>query len=75
MLTLQVSAKLPRQCMQSALLSHDCLLSAYGLAKMCDYPCYIVLWKDFPTEFASWQYWYPVQRGITGGIPHAGVDE
>ena len=40
---------------------------------MKDYICYLVLWKGWPPETATWQY--PVQRGITGGIPLAAVDE
>ena len=40
---------------------------------MKDFPQYLILWKDFPPECATWQW--PVQRGVTGGIPRAVVDE
>ena len=32
-----------------------------------DYPQYLILWKEFPPERATWQW--PVQRGVTGGVP------
>ena len=34
---------------------------------------YLVLWKGYPPESASWQY--PVERKGDGGIPHEMVDE
>ena len=40
---------------------------------MKDYVQYLVLWKDFPPECATWQW--PVQRGVKGGVPRAMVDE
>ena len=40
---------------------------------MKDYPQYLILWKDFLPEYASWQW--PTQRGIMGGVPRAVVDE
>ena len=40
---------------------------------MKDYPQFLILWKDFPPECATWQW--PVQRGVTGGVPRAMVDE
>ena len=41
--------------------------------KMKDYPQYLILWKDFPPEVATWQW--PVGRGVTGGVPRAVIDE
>ena len=38
-----------------------------------DYVQYLILWKDYPPECASWQW--PAQRGIKGGVPRAVVDE
>ena len=38
-----------------------------------DYAQYLILWKDFPPECATWQW--PVQRGIKGGVPRHVVDE
>ena len=40
---------------------------------MKDYPQYLVLWKGYSPESASWQW--PTQRGVTSGIPRTVVDE
>mmetsp|Transcript_39973 Transcript_39973/g.80082 ORF Transcript_39973/g.80082 Transcript_39973/m.80082 type:complete len:506 (-) Transcript_39973:208-1725(-) len=41
--------------------------------KKKDYPMYLVLWKGYPPESASWQY--PTERKGDGGIPLEMVDE
>ena len=50
-----------------------CQVGKGKAAKKKDYPQYLVLWKGYPPECASWQW--PAQRGVTGGIPRAFVDE
>ena len=40
---------------------------------MKDYPMYLVLWKGWPPECASWQY--PKARDQPHGIPRSYVDE
>ena len=41
--------------------------------KMKDYPMYLVLWKGWPPELASWQY--PKARDQPNGIPRPSVDK
>lgn len=41
--------------------------------KKKDFPMYLVLWKGYPPESASWQY--PTERKGDGGIPLEMVDE
>ena len=41
--------------------------------KKKNFPMYLVLWKGYPPESASWQY--PTERKNDGGIPLDMVDE
>ena len=38
-----------------------------GKKEPVDYPQFLVLWKGWPPESATWQW--PAQRGVKGGIP------
>ena len=44
-----------------------------GKKEPVDYPQFLVLWKGWPPESATWQW--PAQRGVKGGIPHHVVAE
>ena len=54
-------------------MHYGCQVGSGKNKGMKDFPQYLILWKDFPPECATWQW--PVQRGVTGGIPRAVVDE